>query len=118
METDIDKLRETPHWSASAFQTFLTCPLKYQFQYLEHAPVERTGVCFPFGRAFHAALSARARQGESFTEKEAEKLFAEFFQAEVKAVENLTHRPNESFDTLLATGVQMLDAGCQKRIER
>ena len=62
MET-VAKLREMPHWSYSAFQTYLTCPLKYKFRYIDKAEPERTSSCFPFGRAFHAALSERARIG-------------------------------------------------------
>ena len=53
---NIAQLKETPHWSYSAFQTFLTCPLKYQFRYIDKVEPERTGSCFPFGRAFHAPI--------------------------------------------------------------
>ena len=61
MET-VAKLRETPHWSYSAMQCYLTCPLKYKFRYIDNAEVERTGSCFLFGKAFHAALSELGRQ--------------------------------------------------------
>ena len=63
----IDKLRESPHWSYSAMQCYLTCPLKYKFRYIDNAEPERTGSCFPFGRAFHAALSERARIGKDMS---------------------------------------------------
>ena len=53
----IDKLKEMPHWSYSAMQCYLICPLKYKFRYIDNAEPERTGSCFPFGRAFHAAVS-------------------------------------------------------------
>ena len=66
----IDKLREMPHWSYSAMQCYLTCPLKYKFRYIDNAEPERTGSCFPFGRAFHAALSERARIGRDMSERE------------------------------------------------
>ena len=58
----IDKLKEMPHWSYSSLNCFLTCPLKYKFRYIDNAEPERTGSCFPFGRAFHAALSERAKR--------------------------------------------------------
>ena len=32
---NIAQLKEIPHWSYSVFQTFLTCPLKYQFRYID-----------------------------------------------------------------------------------
>ena len=66
----IDKLKEMPHWSYSSLNCFLSCPLKYKFRYIDNAEPERTGSCFPFGRAFHAALSERARIGKDMSERE------------------------------------------------
>ena len=40
MEREIETVRETPHWSYSAFNTYLSCPMKYFFRYIEHAEVE------------------------------------------------------------------------------
>ena len=60
MET-LDELRQEPHWSYSALNTYLNiCQAQFMYRYVEHAEVERTSVCFPFGRAFHAALTAQA----------------------------------------------------------
>ena len=66
MERTIETVRETPHWSYSSFQTYLTCSRKYFLRYIEHAEVERTSVAIPFGRAFHAVLSERARKGTNY----------------------------------------------------
>ncbi|MCQ2353259.1 MAG: PD-(D/E)XK nuclease family protein [Victivallaceae bacterium] len=107
--TEISKLRETPHWSYSAFNTYLACPLKYRFQYLDCAPVEKTGSCFPFGRAFHAALSERARQGAAMNDTEIKACFADFLQVETAAADNLAYKEGESYDTLIASGKAMLD---------
>ena len=63
MET-LDELRQEPHWSYSALNTYLNiCQAQFMYRYVEHAEVERTSVCFPFGRAFHAALTAQAWEG-------------------------------------------------------
>ena len=107
--TEISKLREIPHWSYSTFNTYLTCPLKYRFQYIDCAPVERTGSCFPFGRAFHAALSDRARQGVTLTEAEVKECFADYLKIETEAADNLQYKEGENFDTLLACGSKMLE---------
>ncbi len=111
MET-LDKLREAPHWSYSAFNCYLTCPLKYCFQYIEKVTPEHTNSCFPFGRAIHAALSYRARtvNGELNDTKE---VFASYFKAETEAAENLNYKPNESYDSLLQTGFKMLDVALE-----
>ena len=76
MERTIETVREKPHWSYSAFQTYLTCPMRYYFRYIERAEVERTSISLPFGRAFHAVLSERARKGTGFKLEEAKADFA------------------------------------------
>ncbi len=98
---DILKLKESPHWSVSAMECFRTCPLKYRFRYIDHAPVERTGACFPLGKAVHDALSERARKGKIFNSTDAKDFFDEMFNAEVNASANLTYKPDETFETVL-----------------
>ena len=109
----IDKLRENPHWSYSAMQCYLTCPLKYKFRYIDNAEPERTGSCFPFGIAFHAALSERARIGRDMSEREVCDVFEDYFKVECEAAANLTFKPNESYDSMLQTGVKMLEVACK-----
>ena len=100
----IDKLREMPHWSYSSMQCYLTCPLKYKFRYIDKAEQERTGACFPFGRAFHAALSERARIGKDMSEREVCDIFEDYFKAETDAAENLVYKANEDYDSMLHLG--------------
>ena len=97
------------HWSYSALNTYLQCPMKYALLYVEHAPEERSGACFAFGRAFHSVLSARALNGSDFTLNEAKDCFAEVFKAETDAVgPALTYKPDESFDGCIAKAADML----------
>ena len=109
----IDKLRENPHWSYSALQCYLTCPLKYKFRYIDNAEPERTGSCFPFGRAFHAALSERARIGKDMSDREVCDVFEDYFKVECEATPNLTFKPKEDYDSMLQTGVKMLEVACK-----
>ena len=108
----IDKLRELPHWSYSAMQCFLSCPLKYKFRYIDNAEPERTGSCFLFGKAFHAALSERARIGKDMSEREVCDVFEDYFQAETDAAENLVYKANEDYDSMLQTGFKMVEVAC------
>ena len=108
MET-VENLREAPHFSYTSLNTYLQCPMKYALRYIELAPVERVGACFPFGRSFHAALSARAINGTSFTLEDAKGLFAEVFKAETDAAGAvLTYKPDESFDGCIDKAGDML----------
>ena len=108
MERKIENLRDQPHWSYSALQCYLTCPMKYKFRYVDNAPVERTCSALPFGRAFHAVLSERAWKGSEFTLEDAKENFAFFFQGETEVSENLVYKPGESFDSCLEKGLDML----------
>jgi len=108
MET-VEKLREAPHWSYTSLNTYLQCPMKYALRYIEQAPVERIGACFPFGRAFHTALSMRALNGSSFTLTEAKDFFAEVFKSETDAAgPALTYKDGESFDGCIGKAGEML----------
>ena len=104
----IQELKEKPHWSYSAFNTYLQCPMKYKFRYVDNAPVERTCSALPFGRAFHAVLSERAYKGARFTLEDAQENFAFFFKGETDASENLRYKPDETYDSCLNKGFDML----------
>ena len=109
MERTIDTVRETPHWSYSAFNTYLTCPMRYYFRYIEHAEVERTSVSIPFGRAFHAVLSERAMKGTDYTVEDAKEDFAVYFRGETEVSENISYKPEEDFWFWNQRGCDMLD---------
>ena len=113
----IDKLRENPHWSYSAMQCYLTCPLKYKFRYIDNAEPERTGSCFLLGKAFHAALSERARIGRDMKENEVCDVFEDYFKIECDAAVNLTFKPKEDYDSMLQTGFKMLEVACQNWLD-
>ena len=109
----IDELRQEPHWSYSALNTYLNiCQLQYFYRYVEQAEVERTSVCFPFGKAFHAALTAQAWEcvmGGSLTRDEIVGQFAEAFRIEAEATPKLIYKEGENFDSMIDLASRMLD---------
>ncbi len=109
MKRTIEAMKDTPHWSYSAFQAYLTCPMRYYFRYIEHAEVERTNVSLPFGRAFHAVLSERASKGNSYTVGDAKEDFAIYFRGETEVSENITYKPDEDYWFWNQRGCDMLD---------
>jgi hypothetical protein len=110
----IDELRKEPHWSYSALNGYLNiCQLQWFYRYVEHAEVERTSVCLPFGKAFHAALTAQAWEcvmGGSLTRDEIVDRFEEAFKIEAEATPNLIYKEGENFDTVIDLAAKMLDA--------
>ena len=109
MEREIESMRDRPHWSYSALQTYLTCPMRYYFRYIEHAEVERTSISIPFGRAFHLVLSERAMKGTNYTIVDAKEDFAVYFKGETEACENLTYKQDEDYWFWNQRGCDMLD---------
>ena len=109
MEREIETMRESPHWSYSALQTYLTCPMRYYFRYIEHAEVERTPISIPFGRAFHLVLSERAMKGTNYTIVDAKEDFAVYFRGETEVCENLTYKQDEDFLFWDKRGCDMLE---------
>ena len=108
MDRKIEDLKETPHWSYSALNTYLQCSMKYKFRYVDNVPVERTCSALPFGRAFHAVLSERAWKGSEFKLKDAQESFAVFFEGETEVSTNLVYKADETFDSCLQKGFDML----------
>ncbi|MCA1962305.1 MAG: PD-(D/E)XK nuclease family protein [Desulfomonile sp.] len=49
---------EKPHLSYSAISTYLTCPLKYKFHYIDQLPPAFTSSSLAFGSAIHEAVGA------------------------------------------------------------
>ena len=99
MMATIDELRQKPHWSYSALNTYLNvCQLQYFYRYVEQPEIERTSVCLPFGKAFHAALTAQAWEclmGSSLTREEIVNLFAESFKIETEIAPNLIYKEGD-----------------------
>ena len=109
MERKIETIREKPHWSNTALQTYLTCPMRYYFRYIEHAEVERTPISIPFGRAIHLVLSERAMKGTNYTIVDAKEDFAVYFKGETEVCENLTYKQDEDYWFWDKRGCDMLD---------
>ena len=92
----LDELRQEPHWSYSALNTYLNiCQAQFMYRYVDQAEVERTSVCLPFGKAFHSALTAQAWEcmmGGSLTRDEIVDRFEEAFKIEAEVTPNLIYR--------------------------
>lgn len=101
----IDELRQSPHWSYSALNTYLNiCQLQYFYRYIEQAEVEQTSACLVFGKAFHAALSQQAdfaKSGNNLSIDILTDLFDDYFTTSVKATEGVKFKEGENADTMV-----------------
>ena len=90
------------------------------YRYVDQAEVERPSVCFPFGKAFHAALTAQAWEcmmGNSLRQDELVERFSEAFRIEAEATPNLIYKEGENFDTVIDLATKMLDAALANRVQ-
>ena len=51
-------MNEAQHLSHSQISTYLTCPLRYKFHYVDQIPPEFTSAALVFGQAMHEAAAA------------------------------------------------------------
>lgn len=109
----LEQLRETPHLSYSALNTYLNiCQLQYYFRYVAKAEPERTPVALPFGSAFHAALSEQAqaaKRGKLLSAEELVEAFRVYFQSNCDNSPNVVCKNEEAPDDLIATAARMLE---------
>ena len=110
----LEQLREVPHFSFSALNTYLNiCQLQYYYRYVAKAEPEQTPVALPFGSAFHSALSEQAqaaKRGKLLSTEELLEAFRVYFGANCDSSPNVTFKEDEGMDDLIATAARMLEA--------
>lgn len=70
--------------SATKLDTYLTCPLKYKFKYIDLIEPEEVSAALAFGSAIHGTIGyyyKRLMAGECMSAEDAEKAFKEDFEA-------------------------------------
>lgn len=112
MSETLAQLKEKPHYSYSALNTYLNiCGLQYRFRYIDRLEPEQTPVALPFGSAFHAALSEQAhaaRKGNLIPAAELTDVFAAYFRASLEESPNVIFKEDENEDSLLRLAEGML----------
>jgi hypothetical protein len=54
----LSDLRGLPHTSISQVKTFLQCPRKFRFLYVDRVPAEFRPIALAFGTAWHETIAA------------------------------------------------------------
>ena len=84
------ELQNSLHISHGQIFSYLSCGLKYRFQYAERRPPERLSISLPFGKAIHASLERYylgKQQGITEPLDLLEDLFAEQLAGEIQATD-------------------------------
>lgn len=106
------QLKEQPHYSYSALNTYLNvCQLQYFYRYVEKAESEQTAAALPFGSAFHATLSEiahAAKRGEATLADKAMEAFAAYFDAALADSANVIYKDGQDRNALTELAGRML----------
>jgi putative RecB family exonuclease len=108
----LNSIRNGLHVSYSQINTYLLCPLKYRFAYVEGREPERVSAALPFGASLHRALALFFRE---ITTKQAkppleaiQEAFRALWNAAVNEGTTLVFKEKETADGLKDMGAKML----------
>jgi len=96
-------LRSEPHLSVSQISTWLSCPRKYRFQYLDKIPWPAVPSALTFGTAVHAALAAMSQarlEGEEPSLDDLHDAYRVAWAAESKPIELKDGETPEALDAM------------------
>lgn len=113
MNATLAELQDQLHVSHGQIFSYLSCGLKYRFQYVERRMAERLSISLPFGKAIHAALERYylgVQQGVFEPLDVLEDLFAEQLSGELQASEVpiVWKKETPELDSAIAMGRSML----------
>ena len=116
MKQAMQQYQQQLHISHSQIFCYLTCSLKYQFQYVEQRPKERISLALPFGKAIHTSIERYYRSllddGTIVSLELLESLFEESLTLELDSAEVPILFKNEAPDTdsAIAMGKNLIKA--------
>lgn len=104
----LDVLRSRPHFSASQLKTFLLCPRRHAYQYLDRVEPEFRPIALAFGTAWHAAVAQYLLCGSST--EETSDLFRDVLVREVEDGSTpVLFEDDEDLGECIDLGTRMID---------
>ncbi len=105
------EVRQQPHVSFTQLDTYLRCPLKYRFSYIDRIPPDFTPAALAFGSGIHGAIAYFFRQqqkGQAPGIEDLQAYFEGYWQLET-GHRVIRYPEKESKETLLALAGRMLE---------
>jgi putative RecB family exonuclease len=110
--SSLRSIRDGLHVSYSQINTYLLCPLKYRFAYVEGREPERVSAALPFGASLHRGLALFYREIMTRQEKPpleaVQEAFCALWEAAVNEGTILVFKEKESAESLKDMGTKML----------
>lgn len=110
----LDQLREKPHLSVSSLKTWLSCPRKFFFRYVQKAVPSQKSISLIFGSCWHELLGyllLAHQRGRQPPRQELNDYFASTLEQELQSDgPPVLFEDNENVPKLVTTAMNMLDA--------
>jgi CRISPR/Cas system-associated exonuclease Cas4 (RecB family) len=111
-ESTLDRLRAGLHFSASALKSFLICPQKFRYHYVEGATPEFRPAPMVLGRVVHTALARLHRGLQAGQTVESQDLLQELddaLEAEANESVPIQFKTDENLDSIRQAGHQLVE---------
>jgi len=114
MSMSLSDLRGVPHMSISQLKTFLQCPRKYRYHYVDRIEPEFRAIALAFGTAWHETIGAHLLpqvKGEYLSRAELQALFRDSLTEQVNEDgPPVLFEDEEDLGKTIDLGLRMLDA--------
>jgi len=104
-------LRDQPHLSASAINSYIDCGLNYKFGKIDRLVPEFTPAAMVFGTAIHLVLETyylMKKDDQYLTAKQVQELFADYWEHNAQGRDDIQYENEKSYQTYLTMGRELL----------
>jgi len=109
---ELRSLKESLHISPSQVSTYIACPLKYRFSYVEQRQPERISMALPFGSSIHKSIEIfwrSVQSGEKERLSTLEQAFEEHLRLELEYIcQPIIYKKGMDFESTLEMGRRLL----------
>jgi putative RecB family exonuclease len=114
---DITELRQEPHLSASALNTYIDCGLCYRFGAIDELLPEFRSDSLEFGSCIHKTLESYYRnklEGKKLLAKELHEIFEREWRERTEGKDDIRYSEGKDFQILLFEGKELLQVYLSK----
>jgi putative RecB family exonuclease len=107
----MSSLRDQPHLSASAINTYIDCGLSYKFGKIDRLVPEFTPAAMVFGTVIHLVLESfylMKKGDQTLTAKQVHELFENYWEYNAKDRDDIQYEQDKNYHSYLTMGRELL----------
>ena len=113
----LSELRKSRHLSATSIGTYIDCPRRYSFAYIEKLPMEYVADALKFGATIHRVLGEfylKKMVGNKMSLKDVHQSFEIHWRDTAEGRADIRYAKGVDYEKLLKTGIDLLSAWYHK----